>query len=194
MKSFQNREDQHKSEFPGTWIRHAEKPFDGTFPEIFKKSNRFGSPAVSLIVTSSIMQLSMLLVYFASNAWNTMLSITGVMILPPYLGCTLYLWKFSEQPDFPENSGISRTFARFCGIAGSAYALWMIYAAGLNYLVMALVFGAIGIPVFWWTRSKIDGTRDFKKLFTPAEQLAVLIIVLVSVAGVIAWATGKIKL
>ena len=59
---------------------------------------------------------------------------------------------------------------------------------------MALVFGAIGIPVFWWTRAKIEGRRDFKKLFTPGEQLAVLVIVLVSVAGIIAWATGKIKL
>ena len=40
-----------------------------------------------------IMQLAMLLVYFSNNAWNVMLSITGVVLLPAYIGSAGYLWK-----------------------------------------------------------------------------------------------------
>ena len=66
----------------------AEVPFacakDGTFPKIFAKENKNGTPSFALLVSSIAMQLTMVLVYFANNAWNAMLSITGVMI------CLLY--------------------------------------------------------------------------------------------------------
>ena len=74
-------------------IMVAQIPFaaaqDGTFPAIFKKENSNGSPSVSLWITSLLMQISLGVVYFANNAWNTMLSVTSVMVLPAYLGCTL---------------------------------------------------------------------------------------------------------
>ena len=57
---------------------------NGTFPKAFQTENENGSPSVSLYVTSGAMQLFLLLVYFSSNAWNTMLSITSVMVLPAY--------------------------------------------------------------------------------------------------------------
>ena len=55
---------------------------NGTFPKAFAHQNKEGSPDVSLWVTSALMQLAILMVYFSNNAWNTMLSITGVMVLP----------------------------------------------------------------------------------------------------------------
>ena len=66
---------------------------NGTFPQVFKTENANGAPSVSLYVTSFAMQLFMLLVYFSNNAWNTMLSITGVMVLPAYFASCAYLWK-----------------------------------------------------------------------------------------------------
>lgn len=123
-----------------------------------------------------------------------MLSITGVMILPPYLGCTLYLWQIADRPDFPGAAGIDRHFARFCGIAGSAYALWMIYAAGLKYLLLAFTFQLIGIPVYLWTRSRAEPGRSWRKLLTVPEQYAAGLILLVSCVGIVGFATGKINL
>ncbi len=66
---------------------------NGTFPKEFAIENKQGSPSVSLWVTSIMMQLFILLVYFSNNAWNTMLSITGVMVLPAYFMSCAYLWK-----------------------------------------------------------------------------------------------------
>ena len=177
-------------------IMVAQIPFaaaqDGTFPEIFKRENANGSPSTSLWVTSLIMQLTLALVFFANNAWNTMLSVTSVMVLPPYLGCTLYLWQISRRADFPEQPGISRKFALFCGVAGSIYAIWMIYAGGLKYLMMAFVFQLIGIPVFLAARKKAAAQGE--TVMSEKEKMAAWLIAIISLLGIILFASGKIKL
>ena len=177
-------------------IMVAQIPFaaaqDGTFPAIFKHENENGSPSVSLWITSLVMQLTLAMVFFANNAWNTMLSVTSVMVLPPYLGCTLYLWKIAGRSDFPEQPGISRNFSLFCGIAGSLYAIWMIYAGGLKYLMMAFVFQLIGIPVFIAARRK--SAEQGTELMTEKEKMAAWIIAAVALLGIILFATGKVKL
>ena len=108
---------------------------DGTFPKAFAKENKNEAPSVSLIVTSSAMQLFLLLVYFSTNAWNTMLSITSVMVLPAYFASCAYLWKLCEDGEFPNNLIYKRSGALFTAILGAVYALWLIYAAGLKYLM-----------------------------------------------------------
>ncbi len=161
---------------------------DGTFPRIFKKENANGTPSVSLVVTSAIMQLTMIVVYFASNAWNTMLTITSVMILPPYLACTLYLWKICATKQYPEGMPVRFHFALFCGVAGSLFALWMIYSAGLSYLMMAFIFLLIGIPVFVWARRNAlndDKTITDRRLFTRLEGWAAVAIAVVALISLI---------
>ena len=157
---------------------------DGTFPKIFAHENKHGTPDVSLITTSAIMQLTMVLVYFANNAWNAMLSVTAVMILPPYLACTAYLWKICRTGQYPEDLPVKRPFAVLCGIAGTLYALWMIYAAGLNYLLMAFLFLMIGIPVY--LRARHEAGADQKEpepVFTPVERRFAVLLGLAGIIG-----------
>lgn len=141
----------------------AEIPFaaaqNGTFPKVFAAENEHKSPSVSLWVTSSLMQLAILMVYFSNNAWNTMLSITGVMVLPAYLSSMAYLWKICEDGEYPATATVPRSGALICSILGSFYALWLIYAAGLEYLLMAVLFLTIGIPVFIWSRRENNPTE-----------------------------------
>ena len=120
---------------------------DGTFPKIFTKENSHKAPSSSLWITSCAMQLFLLLAYFSNNAWNTMLSITGVMVLPAYFTSCAYLWKICEDGEF-SSSIIRRSTALLTSIIGAFYALWLIYAAGLKYLLLAVVIIALGIPVY----------------------------------------------
>ena len=159
---------------------------DGTFPRVFKKENKKGTPNVSLIVTSAVMQLTMIFVYFASNAWNTMLTITSVMILPPYL-----LWKICAKKQYPENMPVKFHFAFFCGVAGSLFALWMIYSAGLSYLMMAFIFLLVGIPVFVWARRNYlddNPEEQDRRMFTKAEAIGAVIVVVVALISLITMA------
>ena len=155
----------------------------GTFPRIFRRENSRGMPSVSLFVSSAIMQLAMIVVYFAGNAWNTMLSITSVMILPPYLACTLYLWKICATKQYPADMPVRFHFAFFCGVAGSLFAVWMIYSAGLSYLMTAFLFLLLGIPVFVWARRnalKEDPAAADRRIFTRPELAGAIAIVLVA--------------
>lgn len=162
---------------------------DGTFPKAFEKENAKGSPSVSLWVTSAVMQIVMFVVYFSSNAWNTMLSITGVMVLPAYLTSCAYLWKLCEDGEYPKIT-TGRAAALFTSIMGSIYACWLIYAAGLSYLLMAVIFIAVGIPVYIWARKEnAKGQSAFEKY----EYFIVAGLVLVALFAIYAMARGIIS-
>ncbi len=167
---------------------------DGTFPRIFAHENKNGAPDVSLYVTSTLMFLAMIFVYFANNAWNAMLSITAVMILPPYLASTAYLWKLCARKQYPKSASVSWMFAIICGIAGSVYALWMIYAAGLNYLALAFCFMALGIIVFLRARHEArkndDRSNAPEPFFTVPELVAAILIVVIAIAALV-WQSGE---
>jgi len=163
----------------------------GDFPKIFKAENQQGAPATSLWVTSALMQLAMLLVYFSHNAWNTMLSITGVMVLPAYLTSCLYLWKICEDGEFNQKLGLSRWGALLTGIIGSAYAIWLIYAAGLEYLLMAIVLIAIGLPVYVWAKREQGITGC---VLSTKERILALSLIAVSFIAVYAFYRGIIKI
>ncbi len=163
---------------------------NGTFPKEFAKENENGSPSVSLWVTSAFMQVFMLLVYFSSNAWNTMLSITSVMVLPAYLMSCAYLWKMCEDHEYPQGSYVRRSTALLSGMVGSLYALWLIYAAGLQYLLMAVIFVSLGIPVYIWARHQ---NTPQEKPFSHKESCLAGVLVLVALFAVYAMATGIVK-
>ena len=173
----------------------AEMPYmaakDGTFPSFFARENKYGSPSASLWVTSFLMQLAMLLVYFSNNAWNTMLSITGVMVLPPYLASTLYLWKICRNKTLSGEVASMASEAKTAmvsGILGSVYAVWLIYAAGLDYLLMSVIFLAAGIPIYVWACR-----QQGRKAFNLAEGIGAALLVVVAVVAVALMATGKLS-
>lgn len=133
----------------------------------------------------------MLLVYFSNNAWNTMLSITSVMVLPAYLFSCAYLWKMCEDHEYPSKTDVRRSSALLCGVIGSLYAVWLIYAAGLQYLLMAVVFVALGIPVYIWSRRQ---NAPEEKVFSSKEAYAAGALVLIALFAIYAMSTGIVKI
>jgi len=164
---------------------------NGTFPRFFAKENEHHAPSVSLYITSLMMQIFMLLVYFSNNAWNTMLSITSVMVLPAYFSSCAYLWKLCEDHEYPTNLYIKRSSALLASTAGAIYALWLIYAAGLQYLLAAVIFIALGIPVYIWAREQ--NNKD-EKIFSKREFYFAFLLVVLALIAVYAMTTGIIKL
>lgn len=164
---------------------------NGTFPRAFVRENENGSPSVSLWVTSAAMQLFLLLVYFSNNAWNTMLSITSVMVLPAYLASCAYLWKICEDGEYPANFITRRSTALLTAVLGSVYALWLIYAAGLKYLMLAVVIIALGIPVYIWARKE---NNPDSRAFTRSEWWFAAALVVIALWALYAFSRGLITL
>ncbi len=168
-------------------IMLAELPFAaakaGTFPKIFAQENDKGSASYSLLVSSIIMQIVMILVYFSNNAWNLMLSITGVMVLPCYIVCTAYLYKITTKgEEYPQDIFSSRKNAAITGILGTVYGLWLVYAAGISYMLVATVIYALGIPVFMKARKESDPTN---LEFTTTERIFSIVLFILGVIGFI---------
>src|SRR6516165_8241294 len=112
----------------------AELPYEGAkggvFPKILARENKNHAAAPSLWMSSLVMQATMFVVLFAHDAWIWLISITGVMVLPPYLASTVFLCKFASSGDFKGTGSENRRVGVWTGILGSIYAAWLLYAAG----------------------------------------------------------------
>jgi arginine:ornithine antiporter / lysine permease len=151
---------------------------DGAYPKVFTTTNQNGAASVSLWVSTAVMQAMMILVFFSHNAWNVMLSITGVMILPAYIGATGFLWKLMATQQYPANAKIGKRNAFVSSILGTIYGLWLIYAAGLQYMIAGAVFFALGNLVFIWARKE---HAPNEAVFTKIELIVALILVVLGV-------------
>jgi arginine:ornithine antiporter/lysine permease len=180
----------------GAWIAWtillAEVPFqaakDGILPKIFSRSNKKGSPSAALYISSLTMSLFMFLVVFASDVYMAAIAITGIMILPPYILSTGYLWKASYDRNIFSSS--IRGKAMMIGIMATVYCAWLIYAAGLNYILLSTIFYALGIP-FYIKASR--ETKTGKKVFNKGELILAVVFVLVALLTIYLLYSGNIK-
>ncbi|MDD2861924.1 MAG: basic amino acid/polyamine antiporter [Acidiphilium sp.] len=182
----------------GCWlawtILTAELPFEGAkggvFPKFLARENRFHAAVPSLLVSSVVMQITMFVVLFAHNAWLWLIDICGVMILPPYFTSTLFLALYASKPGYVETHLEGRRTALITGILGAIYSLWLLYAAGPEFVLMSTIIFAVGIPVFWYAK------RDhFPQLpvFSKRETASVGLLLGVAVVAMVLFAKGIVK-
>jgi arginine:ornithine antiporter / lysine permease len=169
----------------------AEIPFtcgrDGTFPKWFGEENANGSPAHSLWATNILIQAFLILSFFSQSAYQFFYFIASVAILPPYVLSGAYALKLalSGEGYRPEES---RRRDILIGAVATIYGLWLVYAAGLDYLLMCAVLFAPGILVYAKARKEHG-----QSVFVGAEIIvAVVIVALALLAGWLMW-TGEIS-
>ncbi|MGL4222112.1 MAG: basic amino acid/polyamine antiporter, partial [Shewanella sp.] len=109
---------------------------NGTFPTVFSHKNAHGAASNSLWVSSGLKQLIVILAFFAQDAWLTMLAISGLCVLPAYLGSTAYLCKISLNGEFQHYSQRNCFSALLFGFFGLAFCVFMFYSSQLQYLAL----------------------------------------------------------
>ncbi len=157
-----------------------------TFPQAFAMVNKRGAAWVSLLVSTIFMQAMLFITHFAENAWTFMLSVATVMFIPCYLLCIMYLLKigFDKKESYPKIFA-SRKEAQTIGMLAGFYGVYLIYAAGLNYLLIACIAYTIGIPFFVGGRLQ-DPSNTHKKIFSDKGEVAfAVILILLGVAGLV---------
>ena len=159
---------------------------DGIFPKRFAKQNRTGAPSYSLLWSTIVIQVGLVASHFmAGNAWDTVVDISAVMCMPCYMTCAMFLWKVARKGEWPEGARFSKANGLATGIIGTVFALYLIYASGLTYLMIAAFVYAIGIPLFVIGRKQAGQKGPVLGYFTKGEKLLCAAVAALGVVGVL---------
>jgi len=176
-------------------ILTAELPFEGAkggvFPKFLAAENRFHAAVPSLLVSSVVMQITLFVVLFASNAWLWLIDICGVMILPPYFASSLFLTVYAAQSGYVATHSESRNTALITGVLATIYSAWLLYAAGPEFLLMSTIVFSIGIPVFWYARKEHNPGQV---IFSTPEKIAVGLLGVAAIAAIVLFAKGIVSI
>lgn len=145
----------------GWTLLAAEIPYvaakDGVFPRLFARENENGSPAASLWITNLLVIGFIIYSHFSMSSYVAIYYMAGTAIILPYLFSALYQLKLvltGEGYKADEN----KTGDLIKGIIATIYSAWLVYAAGMSYLLMVSVLYAPGF-IFYLMSRKEQGKK-----------------------------------
>lgn len=174
----------------GAWLGWTllagELPFivakDGLFPKWFAKENKNGAPVNALLITNILVQLFLISMLFTQSAYQFAFSLASSAILYPYMFSAFYQVKYTL-----EHRQQATTKQWTIGIIASIYAIWLIYAAGINYLLLTMLLYIPALLVYSIVQ-KNNQTRLIK-----SDYILFMIIIVLAVIGLIKLLMGTIN-
>ncbi|HDR0966857.1 TPA: amino acid permease [Pasteurella multocida] len=144
-----------------SWTMYsAEVPYrgaqNGAFPKILNKINENDTPINSLWFTNLVVQFCLVLVLMTGKSYNALLLISTSMILVPYFLIGAYLLKLSIQQN-------SAWYIKLTGLLALIYGVWILYAAGLDHLLLSILLYVPGIGIYLYSRYQHQGKLHFNQ-------------------------------
>ena len=125
----------------------GELPFvvakDGLFPKWFAKENKNKAPVNSLLITNILVQIFLISMLFTESAYQFAFSLASSAILIPYMFSAFYQVKYTYL-----TKERATTKQWVIGIISSVYAIWLVYAAGIDYLLLTMLLYIPGLFVY----------------------------------------------
>jgi arginine:ornithine antiporter / lysine permease len=172
----------------------AEIPYraakEGMMPAVFATENKNGSPSGALWITNISVQIFLILTFYANSTYLSLFFIASTAILVPYVLSGAYAFKLAVMGEsYDASDGRGRDM--LIGAVATIYGVWLVYAAGPNYLLMCALLYAPGILIYGWARKARNARNE--KAFTAVEAaIAVGIVLAAGTAGYLMW-TGAIS-
>lgn len=157
------------------------------FPKFFAKENKKGAPVSALVITAAVIQFFLIVVYFRDASFQVVYLVSTSAIMFPYLLSALYCLKVTMQGDGLNAVG-PKWWSWMIAILGTAYGAWMLYASGLQYiLVSALLYGP-GIILYLIAR-KGSGGKYFPRR---TDVIAVTVVLMGFITSIVLISNGTI--
>ena len=157
-------------------------------PRFLKRENKAQVPIWALILSSSFVQLMIVVVLFAEDALNFMLDLCTSLALVPYLLSAAYAFKLAATKETYENDP-SRTRELIVGVVAVVYILFLVVAAGTEFLLLSCIIYAPGTVLYVIARRE-----NSLRVFRPFELALCALIIVGAVIGVISLAIGAITI
>jgi arginine:ornithine antiporter/lysine permease len=159
-------------------------------PKAFAKTNANGVPHVAMWWTSIIIQVIVISTYWSRDAFTLMLNLTSATTLIPYFLVAAYGLMIARRGETYELRPEERQ--RDLVLAGIAvlYTLFMLYAGGLKYILLAAILFAPGTVLYFIARRE-QGKPVF---VTTGDWVIFGVILAAALYGVYGLLTGAIAL
>ncbi|MGY4523948.1 arginine-ornithine antiporter [Pseudomonas sp. UBA4617] len=154
---------------------------DHTMPEFLRRENANQVPANALWLTNAMVQIFLVITLFSSSTYLSLIYLATSMILVPYLWSAAYAFLLALRSETYEQALAERRKDLFIGAIALLYAIWLLYAGGVKYLLLSALLYAPGVILFAKAKHEVG-----QPVFTTVEKLifaAVVIGALVAAFG-----------
>ncbi|UVE17574.1 arginine-ornithine antiporter [Pseudomonas sp. LS44] len=146
---------------------------DHTMPEFLRKENANHVPANALWLTNACVQVFLVITLFSNSTYLSLIYLATSMILVPYLWSAAYAVLLPLRGESYETDARDRTKDLIIGGIALIYAVWLIYAGGLKYLLLSALLYAPGIILFAKAKRELG-----QPIFTNVEKLIFAVVVI----------------
>jgi len=162
---------------------------DRDMPRFLSRTTGEDVPAPALLMTTLLIQIMLVVLLFAHDALDLALDLTAVLSLLPYLLAAGYALKLAAIRETYDDDPAGRGRGLVIGALATIYTAFLVYAAGLTFVLLAFILLAPGTILFVMARRE-----QGKRLFSPGELVIFAISVVGAIAGIVALATGAIAI
>ena len=164
----------------------------GVMPAWLALQNDKGVPAHALWLTNGMVQAFLVLTLISKASYLALISLSTAMILIPYLFSAIYGLKLAWSGRADASAAAAEPHpARDISITALAavYCAWLLYAAGLKYLLLSALLYAPGAAIYLLAKK-----QRAERAFTGREQVILAVLLLVAaVSAYLLWA-GRLSL
>ena len=126
---------------------------DGAAPAWLARENARGAPAASLWLTSASVQLFLLVTLVSESTYLSLVNLGTAMILLPYTGAAGHALNVALRGEsYHVGEGQRRRRDAAVSALALLYALWLVYAGGIKYLLLGCLLYAPGALLYAWAR------------------------------------------
>ncbi|NES11333.1 amino acid permease, partial [Pseudomonas laurentiana] len=154
---------------------------DHTMPEFLRRENAKQVPANALWLTNAMVQIFLVITLFSASTYLSLIYLATSMILVPYLWSAAYAVLLAVRNETYEQALAERKKDLVIGAIALIYAIWLLYAGGVKYLLLSALLYAPGVILFAKAKLEIG-----QPIFTNVEKLifaAVIVGALVAAYG-----------
>lgn len=174
----------------GAWLGWTllagELPFvvakDGLFPKWFAKENKNKAPVNSLLITNILVQIFLISMLFTESAYQFAFSLASSAILIPYMFSAFYQVKYTYL-----TRERATTKQWVIGIISSVYAIWLVYAAGIDYLLLTMLLYIPGLFVYQTVQ------KNNRKPLSKVDYIFFVLITILAIIGIFRLITGAVN-
>jgi arginine:ornithine antiporter / lysine permease len=159
-------------------------------PRVLARESANGTPIAALVTTNLSVQAFLLLVLVVDDALDFMLKLDTALTLVPYLLAAAYAAKLAlTRETYAADEEPERRRQLLVATLAIVYSVYLLYAAGPEYLLLGCLIYAPGTVLY------VIARREHRaRVFRPVEAVACVILCLLAVLALVLLARGTFDL